>query len=748
MITAASAILLSPMAHAAKLIPYATTLCADPDWKVVNVDPSTKAWMDGDDYYDFRNTGFEEGKYYKYDRSNPADDWLISPAIQLEAGKEYKVSFMLRASSDMERLSLSMAADTTILSLSAPGAIIYDYDGETTKWHKVSRVVSLPATGEIHFGIHAFSPEDLGTIYITGFDVRENVFIPASVSDLTVEPDRDGAVSASLSWKLPSTDADGAPIPDNAVFDKVTVSRDGVLIATLDGNATAFTDTEADGLTAGKHVYSVCVTVNGKQSAPVEITSRHIGPVALKELPWTAGVATLDSDTFGTEYTVIKGSASAVPSSYGWMLKSGAIQFYPRSRYNREDDWLVLPKVKFDKAGIYRLRVSASYDADVAPLIEVKAGSARSIEAMDMDLGVFDALPASKGDAYVAFEIKEPAELHLALHAAREEAGSAAYVKFYELTVEETVALPTNVTGLKATIEGKSARLAWKAPGTDNLGRPLAALTKIELYRGDSKIKEFTDPAPGAEMDYLDTPEQGGVYIYKVIPYIGESVPDTGHPTVNAGWVGDKTQNLPYTLDFSDAVDSGREKSLWEIVNRDGDSYNWSFGTSALTLKLDADGGTADDILLTPPFELPAGEYDVLVRAKGGESGFPLNIGYMLGSDPYEFVAEPSQIALSGKNSYADYEAVVKVEAPANARFAIATSPEHEYGYDPYNVMVQKISVTPRQTDPTVGIDRIGNDHDGSEEWYGLDGVRVRNPQKGNIYIVRDSLGKTRKVVR
>ncbi|WP_290147494.1 hypothetical protein [uncultured Duncaniella sp.] len=54
----------------------------------------------------------------------------------------------------------------------------------------------------------------------------------------------------------------------------------------------------------------------------------------------------------------------------------------------------------------------------------------------------------------------------------------------------------------------------------------------------------------GATMEYIDTPETGGVFTYKVIPYVGEFVPDSEPLAVSTSWIGDKLQHLPLRFEF------------------------------------------------------------------------------------------------------------------------------------------------------------------------------------------------------
>ncbi len=741
-----------------KQVPYRSTFFQDTDWTVINDSTGTKTWEDIElSSREAKKAGYPNGKEYRYDRKCPADDWLIGPAIRLEAGKEYKVSFTQDVDA-RERFSLSMAHAGTVEALSAPDAIIYDFEFSDYGWQRISKVIRPAATADYYFGFHAYSPEYEDAIVITGFEVKENVFAPAAPGNFTATPDINEKIEVLLNWTLPTQDSDGADLPENASLDKVEVFRDGVLIQTLPGDALSFTDTEALGLTAGKHKYGVSVTINGVASSRSEIESRHIGPIAAFALPWTAGIAGLSADDFATYYATVKGDASQLSSSKGWSLKSGYVQFYP-STFDREDDWLMLPKVKFEKPGIYRLRMEAEYNESKAPLIEVYKGTGKSIASQTEKLAVIESLPSRRGETYVAFEIEEAGEFNLSLHAARPEGPSAKSMKFYDFVIEETVERPLAVSELKVTVSSDTARISLKAPAKSNVNRALASLSKIELYRNGDLIAALTQGIePGKEVIYDDILTNGGIYTYHAVPYVGDMTPDTDPEMVTSPWIGDKTQSLPYELDFAQSVDTDIVAALWDIRNNDNDSYKWSIGSSAFTLSLnDYDGGKADDMLLTPPFRLKSGEYDVTLNIKGGESEFPLIVGFVMeGADT---IAQPQTIILSGRNSYADYTGVVKagrdsktLSAPENTsgrsgRLAIYAN--GEYGYDLYDVMLRKIAITPHESsDPQVGVDTVTDSMDSTPRYYDLNGLEVANPQKGNIYIVRYGDGTVRKMIR
>ena len=740
----------------AKQVPYSSTFYQDADWTVINTTEGTSTWEDNDNSRDFKGTGFSVGKEYGYDRKNPADDWLISPAIHLQAGKEYKVSFWLDAG-EMESLSLNWAQQPAVEALSAEGAVLYEFVFIDWGWHRISKTFTPAADGDYYFGFHACSEADKDDIELTGFEVKENVFVPAAPTNLSVTPDINGAVQAVVAWTLPTKDADGADLPSEAVFNRVELYRDGILLQTLPGDAVSFTDTEALGLTAGKHTYEVAVTVNGVTGAKASVESHYIGPLAAFSLPWAAGVGTLTAEDFETYYAIEKGSQSQTSGSRGWALKSGYIQFYP-SKYDRQDDWLMMPKVKFEKAGVYRLRATAEFnEAADKPNVEVWKGSGKTIEQMTEKLGAFTSLPKDRADASVAFEISEPGEYHLALHAAADDPQTAKYLKFYEFYVEEAVALPMAVSDLRLELEDNSAHLYWTAPATYNTGKPLEAISKIEIYRNSELLTALAgNLIPGGAMEYVDTPAESGIYTYSLVPYVGELTPDGEPMAVTTGWLGDKLQKLPYSLDFAAGADYAAVNSLWEVRNVNDDYYKWSIGTAAFTLGLDYDGGTADDMLLSPPFELRDDNYDILLRAKGGDSSLPISVGFIF--DGSEAIDNPQPLSLKGGSSYTDYTLAVTVGSTAADEFAAfdAQSPRRgrlaiyasgDYDWDLSDVKIEAVSITPQSTDPSVGVDTFVESAGETARIYDLNGLEVKNPQKGSVYILRTGDGKTHKVL-
>ena len=722
--------------------PYSSTMYGEESgWTTVNIDEDTKTWVDDDYSSDFSDTPYAEGKEFK-DRRKQADDWLISPAITLTAGKEYKVSFWLYVESGYDNLSLSWADAGTVEALSAEDGMLFDYEEGTYDWERYSVVVTPENNGSYYFGFHVYSPESKGYVYLTGFEVAENVFTPASVGNLNVAPDLNGALRATLSWTLPITDADGIALPSDATFDKIKICRDGDRIADLPGDALTFEDSEALGLTEGKHTYSVTVTVNGVDSREAEITSRHIGPLPVCTLPWSVDFGSLSKEDFYTYYAVIKGENSTVPSDKGWVLAYDCIEFRPGSSVNREDDWLLLPKMKFDNPGVYRLRYSAEYDSRNNPAIAIYKGSERSVASMSDRLSTIESIPAYEDESSNAFRIEEPGEYYLALYAGREKAGDSSVISFYEMTVEECAEIPDAVTDLKLETSGSSVILTFTAPSRMNTGISISSFDRIGIYRDGELLEDLRDGlVPGETVSYTDNSVGNGVYTYSVIPVAGGNTPEGAPMTVSTPWMGDKLQKLPYTLDFSGDVNLDVQKALWTVLDNNGDSYTWSVKSAGFTLTFDY-WDVCDDMLLSPPFEIEPDNYTVNVTVKGGEEDFPIHIGLVAENDATYSLVDAETIILDGRNVFADRSVNIKTQTSGRHHLALHTTAE--YGYDPYNVVVGKIYMT---SDKITGVSEVVEDSISQGEFYDLNGLRIDSPRPGTICILRSTDGSVRKIV-
>lgn len=223
--------------------PYNNGFDTENDFKeftVIDVTGDRKTWG---------YSGSEHAAMAKYSWVQPKDDWLVSPAIHLTAGKSYRFSFDTYCgdTSYPERLEAFCGAEPTV-------------EGQTTKlieptvvnWNSKSKM-ALSATftpkadGDYFFSIHAISDEFMEYLYVDNFSVKEMSHdTPAGVTSLTAVTAAKGQLPVTISFIAPKTNVMGQPLTE---LKSIKLLREGTLIHEFDnpqpGQSLSFDDTDA-----------------------------------------------------------------------------------------------------------------------------------------------------------------------------------------------------------------------------------------------------------------------------------------------------------------------------------------------------------------------------------------------------------------------------------------------------------------------------------------------------------------------
>ena len=170
--------------------------------------------------------------YYKYHSSNSGDDWLISPAIKLEAGKAYHFAIDVASTSFPEKFEVLIGteAKASALTTSVIAATELTTKGEYITYQ--NEAVTVGETGYYHFGIHAISDADQYRLMVKNFLVEAGAepTAPAAVSDFAVAqtPDK---LETVVSFTAPTKTVAGEELTENLT--KVDVLRNGEVIKSI-----------------------------------------------------------------------------------------------------------------------------------------------------------------------------------------------------------------------------------------------------------------------------------------------------------------------------------------------------------------------------------------------------------------------------------------------------------------------------------------------------------------------------------
>ena len=260
------------------------------DWTVIDVnsDVSANTWA------------YNDGNaMYTQDKSNAADDWLIAPAVTLEAGKAYKVSAYVKHSStfgsDKQKIELKIGTAPTVEGLTT--RLVYDESFQSRLFVEKSGTFSPAESGVFYVGLRCYSESYNGDLYFQKIVIEEAPVYPAQITDLSIVAGERGAMSATLSWTWPSSDHLGGAL-SNLLGAKIYRGTD--LVATLDtatvGGKAGWIDSSIE--TAGNYTYKVVAynTFGDSQGSATTVTSPWIGndtPAAVTDLVALAEDATV-----------------------------------------------------------------------------------------------------------------------------------------------------------------------------------------------------------------------------------------------------------------------------------------------------------------------------------------------------------------------------------------------------------------------------------------------------------------------
>lgn len=191
------------------------------------------------------------------------DEYLVTPAIDVEAGFSYPVSINVRSNNYYdEGFELLYGYTDDPAQMTAKAIDLQTI--KSTTFTPFNGEVIASQTGRLYMALHVKTADKSGDFYIKSIrmDAGSNVMAPKAVTDLSFTLPRDGSIKATLTFKAPTENVDGQPLTGDLAITAVEIARDGKAVGTITeglapGAELTFTDTDALGLTIGDHTYAV-----------------------------------------------------------------------------------------------------------------------------------------------------------------------------------------------------------------------------------------------------------------------------------------------------------------------------------------------------------------------------------------------------------------------------------------------------------------------------------------------------------
>ncbi len=489
--------------------------------------------------------------------ATPNDDWLVSPAIKLVAGKKYHfaIDSKVQSASYPETFEVKAAAEATAEALAAGTTVFESQTIDNTEFETFETFdFTVDETGYYYIGIHNTS-DDMWNQYVDNFLIEAAPISAPVTLDLTEE----GAI------------ADFGVIDNNE-----------------DGNTWRWNEDYA---------------------------------------------------------------------SYGI--------YYIYSSANDADDYLILP-IKLEAQKNYNV-VAAVNAASVSypEKFEVKVGKEGTVEGLNQTVIAEQTVTSIEPVDYEgSFTTDEDGIYYVAIHATSDADMWRLCVTKLTVDIGAESDAPAAVENLAITPleDVLGATITFNAPTKAINGDDLAAdgIAKIELLRDGNVITTFEDPAPGAELSYVDQADDLtiGTHKYQAIVYGASGI---GGKSDEISVFLTATLDVPYYVDFS--VNGSFE--AFQVIDNNEDLCTWAWHADYNAYYNYNSEEAADDYLVTSPIRLQAGKsYKVTVNAMARSASYPEKFEVVAGK---EATAEALNIAIIGATELAttegeDYEGEFTVD--------------------------------------------------------------------------------------
>lgn len=370
-------------------------------WTIVDSNSDGAKWFIEDGY---------EGPSYDGSFASGANDWIITPALSLEAGSDYLIRYTVAQAgafdADQMEIKWGTAASVDGMTHSLTTEAI-QVEGGSGSVDKVLRL-SCSQTGVAYVGFHLTTAVPNGIVTIEKISVsKTSKAKPMAVEKLSVSSDYI-AQSVTLNWTNPAYDMTNAPIlsPLN-----IFIYENGVQVAKLENRKLGAKDTYTYNPAnfAGTVQYRVVASIDGVESLPVEaeinLDDVQGEEVAVREFNTVNDYSnwTIENKDGGSTWTQIYYGNGGLQMNY---LKNG-------------NDWAISPGVSLEAGKRYIIKFNLATGTNYPGSMKVWLGRSQTADGMITELLSLDDVLNNGGVLTVTpqFDVEENGTYYIGLQA-------------------------------------------------------------------------------------------------------------------------------------------------------------------------------------------------------------------------------------------------------------------------------------------------------------------------------------------
>ena len=590
--------------------------------------------------------------------SAAADDWYVSPALQLEAGVEYTVNTISscgnwNAMNETFEVSLCYGTSATdVSSFTSFGTLaIENYVANVEEMNV--HTLTVPESGVYYIAYHATNPAFTSSTCLVGFEITDGT---SGGDDPAEKPE-----TVPYKIDLMATDEGWEPADNNGDFSTWMFTEGfgptlmGAFLGTnnddyispaiqLEGGKTycistivtfqtggtgnesiqLMQGTSADalqylgdltlGTAAGPYMNDTFFTPEADgayhfafRNLSGEGATISLSSFAIDESQGVAvGEVVFESDFAEANplegWTVLNENADAA----GWEAIDGlsGISYNGMAAPGAADDWLITPAIEVsdgvDYIVEYTFAQSGAFDPDI---VEIASGASAEVAAMSVLTREEYNLGSGTETRSYRVSPDGAGQIFIGFHLVTPTVNGT----FSLVAIKVTSAAkptPAAVTGFVATsnYEEKSVALAWTNPAVDTNAVPLSGTVSLDILENGERIHTMADRLPGAEETYSFNPENfAGNATYSIVAFIGDNRSAAVEQTIN---LDDMQGDTLLVEAFGMATQE--EFDAWTIEDKNA-GKTWTYESWEQRATIPMGSVSNDDWLITPGVTLQAG---------------------------------------------------------------------------------------------------------------------------------------------
>ncbi len=468
-----------------------------------------------------------------YMKKADADDWLISPAITMESGKKYRFAMEMKIFTKQYPEDFDILVGTNPEDLSSFHLvkserdftrIASDFDYYTTDF-------IIDETAEYHVAVRYCSKKDseasLMMIRNFGVSLVGNTLAPAQASGMTVTPDANDALKATIRFTTPTLNLNDEAV---AALTRVTITRDDdpTVLKSFEAPAAGAVLSWTDETVPSVGLHSYTVTAENAHGSGEPLTIEQF--IGIYAAPYFTD---FEDERYARLWTAEAFGIDDPNGWYGWAWKENTNthgRFFELYYYTMTAGdvnlWLYSPQFRMEKDAVYTLNYDGQfYDpGNGAVKYDLYQGTGAAADQMDKHLASL-ATSLTQQSEELFFVNRETGKYHLGInaHSIEKYAYISAWLDNVSLTYRTSALAPFTITHYKSEADRSGqliANLSFVTPAVNYYEETLDPNEEmtVKVFRGrEANSLAYTGKAKaGAKVEWTDENAQKGLNYYTI----------------------------------------------------------------------------------------------------------------------------------------------------------------------------------------------------------------------------------------